>query len=300
MDKIISPQPLVSIIMNCYNGESYLKESLNSILIQTYKNWELIFWDNKSKDKSSEVFKSYNDPRFKYYYAEEHTTLYKARNLAAAKAKGDFIAFLDTDDLWEKNKLELQIHEFKSSKIGVVFSNCWILKKNKTKKIYINKKLPSGNIFNELINNYNVGILTAVIRKDLFLSLTKRFDDRFTIIGDYDLFLRLSKICLFQAIQEPIATYRLHDKNFSNLNKEKEIEEIEIWLKENSLNLSEKDIQKLKNKNDNSRFLNYKIDGKYKNCVNMLLDPKKKILSIKNLLLLIAPSILLKKVLWFY
>lgn len=292
--------PLVSIIVNCYNGEKYLDECIKSIINQTYKNWELIFWDNKSKDKSSEIFKSYGDQRLKYFHADEHTTLYKARNLATAKAKGDFIAFLDTDDLWEKNKLELQINEFKSSNVGVVFSNCWILKKNKSKKIYINKTLPSGNIFNELVNNYNVGILTTIIRKDFFLKLTKRFDDRFTIIGDYDLFLRLSKICLFQAIQEPLATYRLHDKNFSNLNKQKEIEEIEIWLKENNLNLSEKHIQKLKKKNDNNKFLNYKIDGQYKSCLNMLLDSKKKVLSVKNLLLLIAPSILLKKFLWFY
>ena len=62
-------QPLVSVIMNCYNGETYLRESINSIIAQTYKNWELIFWDNRSDDKSAEVFKSYTDQRLKYYYA---------------------------------------------------------------------------------------------------------------------------------------------------------------------------------------------------------------------------------------
>ena len=68
MNKQFNNQPLVSIIMNCYNGEVYLAESVKSVLSQTYKNWELIFWDNKSVDKSAEIFKSYKDKRFKYYF----------------------------------------------------------------------------------------------------------------------------------------------------------------------------------------------------------------------------------------
>ena len=73
-------QPLVSIIMNCFNGEKYLKNAIDSVILQTYKNWELIFWDNRSVDKSAEIFKSYKDKRFKYYYASQHTPLYDARN----------------------------------------------------------------------------------------------------------------------------------------------------------------------------------------------------------------------------
>ena len=61
MNKSNNSYPLISIIMNCYNGEDFLHESIESILSQTYKNWELIFWDNQSKDKSSEIFKSYKD-----------------------------------------------------------------------------------------------------------------------------------------------------------------------------------------------------------------------------------------------
>ena len=106
---ILPGQPLVSIIINCYNGETYLKECIESVLSQTYKNWEIIFWDNKSKDKSAEIFKKYKDERFKYFYSNEHTSLYKARNLAMKMSTGDYIAFLDTDDLWDSNKLETQI-----------------------------------------------------------------------------------------------------------------------------------------------------------------------------------------------
>ena len=283
--------------MNCYNGEAYLKESIESVLSQTYKNWELIFWDNRSKDRSAEIFKKYDDKKFKYFYAEEHTTLYKARNLAIEKSQGDFIAFLDTDDLWEKNKLELQMKYFDNDQTGVVFSNSYILKKKK--KIYTKQKLPSGEIFNQLIDNYTVGIVTAVIRKFFYLKLIEKFDERFSIIGDSDLFMRLSKICLFEAVQKPLASYRSHDKNFSKLNKLKEIEESEIWLRENKLNLNEFQIKNLQKKVDNMKFVNYKIKGKYKDCISMLLNPKKNMLNIKNLVLFFIPSILLRKLLWF-
>ena len=75
MNNNMNEQPLVSIIMNCYNGETYLQESINSVLTQTYKNWELVFWDNKSQDKSAEIFKEYEDKRLKYFYENKHTTL---------------------------------------------------------------------------------------------------------------------------------------------------------------------------------------------------------------------------------
>ena len=141
MNKEFSNQPLVSIIMNCYNGEAYLCESIESVLSQTYKNWELIFWDNKSVDKSAEIFKSYKDKRFKYYYAPQHTLLYEARNQAIEKSSGEFIAFLDTDDFWAKDKLELQIPFFIDLKVGVVYGNLFIVnEKLNTKKIFLKKK----------------------------------------------------------------------------------------------------------------------------------------------------------------
>ena len=169
----------------------------------------------------------------------------------------------------------------------------------KKKKLYTKKKLPSGKILDQLINNYNVGILTAVIRKTFYLKLIEKFDERFSIIGDSDLFMRLSKICLFEAVQKPLASYRSHDKNLSKLNKRKEIEESEIWLRENKLNLNEFQIKNLQKKVDNMKFVNYKIKGKYKDCISMLLNPKKNILNIKNLVLFFVPSILLRKLLWF-
>ena len=108
--------PLVSIIMNCHNGEKYLSKSISSIFSQSYKNWELIFFDNNSNDNSKKIIKSYKDKRIKYFFSKKKINLYHARNLALKKTKGKYVSFLDVDDLWDKKKLKLQIDYLKKNK----------------------------------------------------------------------------------------------------------------------------------------------------------------------------------------
>ena len=229
MDK----EPLISIIINCFNGEKYLSEALNSILNQTYKNWEVIFWDNQSKDSSANIFKSYTDKRFKYFYANEHTVLYQARNQAIKESKGEFIAFLDVDDKWRESKLERQMVLFTDNKVGLVYSKFYIFYENKKKKnISFNKKIKSGYILIDLLKNYNIGILTVIIRKEAFDSVYG-FNNELSFSGDFDLVVRLSTRWKFDCIQEPLAYYRIHKNTFSkvyNVNNAIEIEELEKWI----------------------------------------------------------------------
>ena len=150
-------RPLVSIIMNCFNGETYLNEALKSILNQTYKNWELIFWDNISTDNSKKIFEKFTDKRFKYYLASKHEPLYRARNLAIKKANGEFISFLDTDDIWLNDKLTKQIKLFSNKNIGLVYGNYWRynpLRFFEKKRLAYSKKLPSGKITEILLREY--------------------------------------------------------------------------------------------------------------------------------------------------
>lgn len=100
---------LVSIIMPTYNCGPFIKESIESIINQTYSNWELIIVDDCSKDNTEEVVKSINDSRIKYNKLTENSGAAKARTIAMKKASGNYIAFLDSDDLWYKDKLEKQI-----------------------------------------------------------------------------------------------------------------------------------------------------------------------------------------------
>ena len=140
-------QKLVSIILNCFNGEKYLKDALESVLNQTYNNWELVFWDNKSKDGSKKILDLYKSEKLKYYRSNVHTSLYEARNLAIKECKGEFIAFIDADDYWEKDKLEKQIKLFENKNVGVVYGNLWIY----------NEKLKKKNIFKQkIIKRHNI------------------------------------------------------------------------------------------------------------------------------------------------
>jgi len=224
-------KPLVSVVINCFNGEKYLEECLSSIINQTYDNWEVIFWDNQSRDNSKKIFEKFNDKRFKYYLSPRHTFLYEARDLAIKESKGDFIAFCDVDDFWSKEKLECLIPLFRDKNIGVVYSNQWILNdKNKKKKIYINNTLPRGNISSDIIKRRCVTILTAVIRKSEYYSLNSGFNKKYQLIGDFDLFFRISKKVLFDCVQQPLAFYRLHENNFTKKNRQMEMEELEDWF----------------------------------------------------------------------
>ena len=227
--------PLVSVIMNCYNGETYLFDSIKSILDQTYKNFEIIFWDNQSKDNSATIFKSFKDKRLKYFYAKKHTSLYKARNLAIQKSKGKFIAFLDTDDIWVKDKLNLQIKKFSNKKIGLVYANYYTLNQaTGFKAIAYKKELPEGVIYRNLLKNYFLGIGTAIVRKEIFMK-EKKFDENFNIIGDFDFFTRISKSTYFAKIQDPLLIYRIHKNSFSNKNYQMYINEFKLWLKKQKL-----------------------------------------------------------------
>ena len=228
----IGKNPLVSVIMNCHNGEKYLNQSIKSVLDQTYKNWEVIFFDNNSKDKSSVLLKKYKDKRIKYYKSTRFYNLYKARNLAIRKSKGELISFLDVDDWWFKNKLNKQVNIFlKDQKIDVIYSNLFLYYQNKKKKIiYLKKKPDNGKITQNLIDKFEMPILTTVLKKNLFKKI--KFDDRYTIIGDLDFFIRLSTIANIKGIQEPLAYYRIHDFNLTTKKINLNIKELESWVKE--------------------------------------------------------------------
>ena len=134
---MLKKNPLVSVIMNCHNGEKYLNESIKSLMSQTYKNWELIFWDNKSFDNSKKIIKKFKDKRIKYFKSEKFRNLYDSRNLAIKKAKGKYIGFLDVDDLWERTKLKKQMKYLLENKnVKIIYSNFFLINQIKKKKEY--------------------------------------------------------------------------------------------------------------------------------------------------------------------
>ena len=231
MQKLKSLKPLVSVIINCHNGEKYLKENLNSLFNQSYKNFEIIFYDNFSNDKSEKIIKKFSDKRIKYFKSTKLYNLYDARNLAVNKAKGKYISFIDVDDIWHKDKLKKQINFLNNNnKFKIIYSNYFNLRKNK-KILKFKKDLPSGNITQELIKDYCIGILTIMIERSILLKY--KFDKGYNIIGDFDLFIKLSTFYKIGCLQDPLASYRIHDENLSKKKNNIYILELSNWIKKN-------------------------------------------------------------------
>ena len=220
---------LISIIVNCNNGEKYLEKCISSILKQTYKNFEIIFFDNFSSDNSKNIISNFNDKRIKYYYSSSKLALYEARNKALEKASGELIAFLDVDDWWDKNYLSIREDFFRDEKIDFFYSNGFVYyEKIKKLKKYRNKLLPGGKIYKFLAKDYFIIISGLIIRKKIFEKIGN-FNKNFNIIGDFDFVMRMSENYNSHAHNQPLFIYRSHEDNFSKKNLEIFYKEFEEW-----------------------------------------------------------------------
>jgi len=219
--------------MNCYNGAQYLRAAIDSVLAQSYPNWEIIFWDNQSSDGSADIVQSYADQRIKYFYAPKHTLLYEARNYAVQKASGVLLAFLDVDDIWLPDKLLLQTALFEDPEIGLAYGNYWVENERKGRRWLAHRRpLPEGRVLDELLKFYFVGLVTLMVRKAAFDLLDYPFDPRFHIMGDMDLVIRLSTEWRAGSVKEPVAIYRMHSNNESTKHRSRHADELELWSSE--------------------------------------------------------------------
>jgi len=206
-------QPLVSVIMNCHNSQTYLRAAIESVYRQTYDNWEIVFWDNASTDNSAQIANSY-DQRLRYFYGDRKVNLYAARNYALKKAAGEFIAFLDCDDEWQPQKLTCQIPLFEDPEVGVVFSDAiYFDNAGNSKQLYKTRPFVTGWCFRQLMQDYFLCLQTIVIRKAVFETLEEWFDPRFNIAGDTDLVRRTSARWKLDMVKEPLALYRIHNES---------------------------------------------------------------------------------------
>ena len=207
--------------MNCYNGERYLREALKSVINQHFKNWELIFFDNYSTDKSKNICKQYKDKRIKYFKSHKKIELGLARKKALAKAKGNYIAFLDVDDIWHRNKLSEQLNSLKDEKVGFSISNSIFFNENKSINLYNNRSFKK-KVFYDLIGNYFISFDTVVIKRKYLNKLSHTIDERFNIIHDMDLMIRLSSICEMSYVPSSLSKWRMSN-NSESFNKLKQI-----------------------------------------------------------------------------
>ena len=213
---------LISVVMNCRNGSKFLKSALLSVINQTYKNWELVFWDNNSLDNSKRIANSFKDQRIKYYFSKGDFSLSKNRNDAIMKTKGDYICFLDTDDIWLPNHLEHLMNKLINN-VRFAYSDSLLLKDFKRKKIYNNINsfnLNSLNIIDTFAINRNIFFGSIIVEKILLKSIMP-FDDNLNhSIDDY---IILSLICIeknnVSKTKMTSFIYRIHSSNLTNFQK---------------------------------------------------------------------------------
>ena len=234
---INSANPLVSVIINCYNGERFLSEAVDSVYRQTYTNWEIIFWDNASTDLSANIAQKYNE-KLQYFKVKNTTALGEARVLAVSKAKGSIFAFLDCDDVWKNDKLHDQVALILDKPdAGLVYSQTEVISKygKKVNLTHPNKfnSLPNGHVFNKLVKENFITFASAIVSRESYYNCGG-FPLEFKNSPDYALFLKISHEYKIYAVDKVLCSYRVHGNNLSNkqrvINSLEAIKAVSIFL----------------------------------------------------------------------
>ena len=207
--------PLVSIIMNCYNGEKYLKEAINSVCEQTFTNWELVFWDNASTDSSAKIFKSFEDDRLKYYRSKHNVTLGQARAWAVDKCNGEYIGFLDVDDKWLPKKLEVQVNQMILENAHLSYSAVQFMQNEKIISVST-PKYSSGYIFDKQLKRFEINMPSSMFKKEAIEVLNINFDPKIIGSEEYDLFIQIAAKYNVSVIKEPLCVYRILSGSLTN------------------------------------------------------------------------------------
>ncbi|WP_459875454.1 glycosyltransferase family 2 protein [Campylobacter concisus] len=208
----------VTIIMPSYNSEKFIIESVESVLVQTYSNWELIIVDDCSPDDSNKIITKYvdNDSRIKLIKLQKNSGPAVARNTAIEAANGRYIAFLDSDDVWLPNKLETQINFMHDNDLAFTYSSYRLVgEDNEHLGVFITKDKIS---YFDMLKTCSVGCLTAIYDTE---KIGKQYMPLILKRQDYGLWLKILKLIgETRGILEPLATYRIR-KNSVSSNKVK-------------------------------------------------------------------------------
>ncbi|ASC69626.1 putative glycosyltransferase [Halomicronema hongdechloris C2206] len=212
--------PIVSVIIPTYNRAVLLEKAIKSVLKQTFSNFELIIVDDASSDQTTATIDRLYESCIKYIKHNKNMGVCAARNTGLAQAKGEYVAFLDSDDEWMPDKLQRQIDRFNEAneRIGVIYT--WL------KVVDINAQFqklrkPSlhGNIEQDLLYSNFIGTPSTPMIKRNYIEKTLGFDTRLRCCEDWDIWLQLAHNCEFDLIPEPLVQYRDHsDKNRGSIN----------------------------------------------------------------------------------
>jgi glycosyltransferase involved in cell wall biosynthesis len=245
--------PLVSVIIPTYNHANFLGKALESIIHQTYNNWEAIVVDNQSTDETNKIINKYSDPRIQYFKISNNGIIAKSRNHGIDNSKGEWIAFLDSDDWWTKDKLEVCLEniddkvDFIYHQLEIVYnkSNSYLKKKNIGRQL---KKPILNNLLTSEIDQGNaIGNSSVIVRKDMLSRIGGISENKKMVASeDFNTWLRIAQITdKFNFIKKKLGYYLVHNKSaqkrdLSIPHREAVIEFMELFNDKQKLNLEVK------------------------------------------------------------
>ena len=205
--------PTVSVIIHTYNNEKFIAETVESVLNQTYKDYEIVVVDDGSVDGTRVALKPYMQ-KIRYHY-KENGGIASAKNAGISLSETEFVAFLDHDDLWVPDKLQLQMEHFNENpQIGLVYAKYTSFRDGKELRTKPEKGY-SGWIFKELLSKSFIQTSTVVVKREC-LDAVGPYDETFFLGDEYDMFLRIARKFQCGFVDKGLTRYRVHDTNASN------------------------------------------------------------------------------------
>ncbi|MGA1869997.1 MAG: glycosyltransferase family 2 protein [bacterium] len=217
-----SRNPLVSVIITTYNRQEYIVDTIQCVIRQTYKNIEIIVIDDGSNDRTYSLLRLYRDTGMIHYIYQQRSERSRARNNGFRHSKGVYIAFLDSDDLWEESKIAEQVAVLESKPdIGIVYTDVIIIdKEGEVSKENITWDKPKrAALYEDLMtNNVITGSISSCMIRRTCLEKVGLFDETMITWEDLDLWRRLAHYYLFYKINKPLTRFRMHGDNTQNKN----------------------------------------------------------------------------------
>ena len=212
--------PRVSVILNIRNGAAFLGEALDSVLAQSFADWELIAWDDCSADESANIVGRYrNNPRIRYFLSPEETPLGKARDLATRQARGEWLAFIDQDDVWLPHKLEQQL-TLVAPRVGIIYGRAVLFDARRGDLrdydyFHEFQPLPEGDIFAQLFRQgCFIAMSSAMLRRSAVEELGG-IPETIQVVPDYYLYVAIARHYEARAVQQVVCRYRIHSGSMS-------------------------------------------------------------------------------------
>jgi len=224
--------PLVSVIMNVRNGAATLPEAIESVLAQSFADWELIVWDDCSTDDSAEVVARYSDSRIRYYFSPDDVSLGKARSHAVEHAGGEWLAFLDQDDVWLPHKLERQM-ALAGDDVGLIYGRTIRFYPGGRERDYDHAHeyalLPEGDIFRQLFTKSCFIAMSSAVFRRAAVKAVGGIPAEIRIIPDYYLYVAVAEKYRARAMQPPVCRYRMSPGSMSQVTA-LEMHREALWL----------------------------------------------------------------------